>query len=289
MSKDKINNNMNSIFHYCSTDTLKAILKNKTLRLADIRKSNDTKEIEFLFDKCRDFLIDNKNHLKTNNEFFDFFELNKNIRLSNTVFLVSCFSKKEDDIHMWNCYGNEGVSIEFDRIKLEEYLNYIRLGVPQNVTENKKKELLEKHALRILDIDYYNNDSIKNYFLDNKVEKYEDFWKIFGDSPFIKNDFFQCEEEVRILHTYYADATFKANHLSLVDKNENVIDKLDFGSISNNKFDHRMIIDIPIDFRIIKSITLGPNCKITEQDVRELFFIYGIRNIIIKKSKGSLR
>lgn len=32
---------MNTIFHYCTVESLKEILKNKTLRLADIRKSND--------------------------------------------------------------------------------------------------------------------------------------------------------------------------------------------------------------------------------------------------------
>lgn len=42
---------MGSLYHYCTIDTLKAILENKTLRLSDISKSNDSKEINFLFDE----------------------------------------------------------------------------------------------------------------------------------------------------------------------------------------------------------------------------------------------
>ena len=49
-----------------------------------------------------------------------------------------------------------------------------------------------------------------------------------------------------------------------------------------------MVIDIPIDLSLIKSITIGPNSTLTEQDINELLFIHGI-GISVKKSSGTLR
>ena len=117
---------MNTIFHYCTVESLKEILKNKTLRLADIRKSNDSKEIDFLFDSYCEYVLETNKH--SNEALFRVNCLKRDtiIQIQNTVFLVSCFSKKEDDLHMWSCYGNKGVCLEFDRDALEQYIKKIR-------------------------------------------------------------------------------------------------------------------------------------------------------------------
>ena len=35
----------NIVYHYCSLDTFNLIISNKTLRVSDIRKSNDSEEL----------------------------------------------------------------------------------------------------------------------------------------------------------------------------------------------------------------------------------------------------
>ena len=50
---------MSTLYHYCNVNSLKEILKNKTLRLSDIRKSNDPREITFLFEEYRKWIKDN--------------------------------------------------------------------------------------------------------------------------------------------------------------------------------------------------------------------------------------
>ena len=50
-----------------------------------------------------------------------------------------------------------------------------------------------------------------------------------------------------------------------------------------------MIIDIPIPLSLIKSITIGPDSSLTEQDMKEILFIYGISNVEVKKSRGIFR
>lgn len=74
MAKDK------SIYHYCSVDTLIAIIQNKTLRLSDLNKTNDymekkwakkliidilkekLSEYEINFDLDEDYWYDDKLH-----------------------------------------------------------------------------------------------------------------------------------------------------------------------------------------------------------------------------------
>ena len=49
------------IYHYCTSETLKAILEYRTLRLSDIKKSNDSKEINYLFEQYKSwFLVKNE-------------------------------------------------------------------------------------------------------------------------------------------------------------------------------------------------------------------------------------
>lgn len=51
-----------------------------------------------------------------------------------------------------------------------------------------------------------------------------------------------------------------------------------------------MVIDLPIEANLIESITLGPNCKLTKKDIKELLFINGIYDDIeVDRSKGFYR
>ena len=103
------------VYHYCSVDAFINIINNKTLRFSDIMKSNDSKEIEFLWEKYFEYALSvasNKEYAKIVLRHF------KDEQLKNNVFLALCLSKKDNDLHMWNCYANEGVSIGFNYEKL---------------------------------------------------------------------------------------------------------------------------------------------------------------------------
>ena len=123
---------------------------------------------------------------------------------------------------------------------------------------------------------------------------FDNFYEILKMSPFIKSDFFGCENEVRIVYVY----TFREeddnprtsyNNISKIDANGDIKETIYFSSVSDHNYPHKMIIDIPLDINSIKSITIGPNCKLNKKDINELFFIYGIPRKDIFKSKGTLR
>lgn len=45
------------IYHYCTIPTFNNIIENSTIRLTDIRKSNDSKEIKWIIEKFQEFLL----------------------------------------------------------------------------------------------------------------------------------------------------------------------------------------------------------------------------------------
>lgn len=283
---------MNSIFHYCTVESLKEILKNKTLRLADIRKSNDSKEIDFLFDSYCEYVL-KTNHF-SNDAFLKVNRLktNKKYQFQNTVFLVSCFSKNEDNLHMWSCYGNKGVCLEFDRDALEEYIKKIRNGVSSKTIKNHPNITAGTPVLKLVDVDYRNQESISAYFAQKAFNNNEEFHELFKDSPKFKSDFFISEKEVRIIYCHIFDARSNdPNFLSLTDNSGKIKDNIFFKSVSDDKFQHKMVVDIPITMDLIKSITIGPNSTITRQDVEEILFINGVKKhmIGVGKSNGTFR
>lgn len=283
---------MNTIFHYCSVESLKEILKNKTLRLADIRKSNDSKEIDFLFVSYCEYILETN---KQSNEAL--FRVNclkrdKKIQIQNTVFLVSCFSKKEDDLHMWSCYGNKCVCLEFDRDALEQYIKKIRAGCSIKTLKEYSNITFATPVLKLTDVNYHNTKTISSYFDEKKFKDDDAFFELFRESPSFKSDFFASEEEVRIIYCHIFNSVKNdENFLVLIDDSEHMKEQKYFKSISNSEFQHKMVMDIPITMDLIKSITIGPNLTISEQDIEEMLFINGLEKhtIRIDKSKGTYR
>lgn len=282
----------NPIFHYCTVESVKEILKNKTLRLADIRKSNDSKEIDFLFDSYCEYVLNTNNFsneavLKVNR-----LKTDKKIQFQNTVFLVSCFSKKEDNLHMWSCYGNKGVCLEFDRGALEKYIGKIRAGCSPKIINENPNITFGIPVLKLVDVDYRNQTTISSYFEEKEFKGNDAFLELFRESPRFKSDFFASEEEVRIIYCHIFDSiTNDANFLVLVNDSEAMGKQIYFKSISDRNFQHKIVIDIPITMNLIKSITIGPNSTITEQDIEEILFINGVEKhtIGIGKSSGTYR
>lgn len=283
---------MKNIYHYCTVESLKQILKNKTLRLSDIRKSNDSKELDFLFDSYCEYLLKTDDYSDSAKLKVNALKYDKKIQFENTVFLVSCFSKKPDDLHMWSCYGNKGVNIEFDKKALKKHLNRIRVGVPHETRKEWPSITSGTPVLEMAEVEYKNEKTISEYFKKNFSNDSEDFFQLFKNSPKIKSDFFACEKEIRVIYCYISSPdSDKTNFLSYTDDFGNIKGQIPFDSTCNGEYQHKMVLDIPIPVGLIKSITIGPNSTATKEDIGELLYINGIDkySIEIKKSKGSYR
>lgn len=274
----------NTLYHYCSVDTFKKIIANRTLKLSDVMKSNDSNEIVLLWNKFYEQIKSqstNQNAVATTKFMMD-------RQLERTVYLTLCLSKKDDSLHMWNCYGDGGLAIGFDVEKLRRWTK--RICMHNFVDPN----ILNKAFVAKLDnIHYLNSDQIDAYvkkICKNVTFASDGFEDVFKNAPFCKSNFFKDEAEARIVITIFMlDDYYRA--LDYVDDKGNFISKIKFESLSNGKFQNILACYIPFDADMINSIVIGPNCSLKENDINQIFFINDINKdtIDIVKSKGSYR
>lgn len=275
---------MSTIYHYCSIESFKKIIQNKTLKFTDIIKSNDKAEIVYLWEKYYKYINDtSKNNAATS-------ALKYEIRnqLEQTVFLVLCFTKEPDALHMWNRYADSGVCIGFDYDVLKKWSRKICYYNPLSGQLQNGATCTE-----LMEVEYYDCQNIEEYVAHQcqGVEFVTDaFQKVFLKAPFVKSDFWKMEEEIRMVIKIFMFNT-DSNILEYVDNEHfsKVDVKLESGA--NKNFPHVIYATIPFPDTMLTSITIGPNCGLTENDIRQILYINGLGNasININRSRGSSR
>lgn len=97
------------------------------------------------------------------------------------------------------------------------------------------------------------------------------------------------EEEVRILITIFK-SNENSNKLEYIPEEENLPVTIKLESNCNRNFDNVITATIPFPSKMIKSITLAPNCKLNLEDIQQILYVNDFNNNIeIKKSKVSYR
>ena len=127
---------MGLIYHYCSMDTFNIIMKNKTLRLSDITKSNDSQEKLLIYNHLKKAMTNafKSLHLTIKPEDSDgvgsyLSTAKKDLdEVVHQKSLVICFSKAEDLLSQWRGYANDGrgfsIGFDLELLKLhQDYLN----------------------------------------------------------------------------------------------------------------------------------------------------------------------
>ena len=135
-----------NIYHYCSVDTFKKIIENRTFRFSDIMKSNDSAEIEFLWEKYFRYAKSKRKDLSKLGVDLSLLKQVKSELLSLVISLALCFSKKKDSLHMWNCYANEGISIGLNYDELIKWFRHIRGS--ERIIELKEVSYFDKKRVK---------------------------------------------------------------------------------------------------------------------------------------------
>ena len=107
------------VYHYCSLESLNSILKNRSLRLTNILKSNDSMEISWI---CRYYDAEFKRAYENASDLFrskisserlmgyvklftdEFFNENH----ADFRYYVTCFSYQNDLLSQWRGYSGDG-------------------------------------------------------------------------------------------------------------------------------------------------------------------------------------
>ncbi len=309
---DGFANRASGICHYCTVDTLKAILNKGCLRFSDVRFLNDSTEFVEIIPLIQNVLSDKKYTLEFKNLILESAEMKdlKKYRQSYVgVFrnthkfeqkmyrTYTCsFSTENDSLSMWNYYATsgEGISISFDHSwnmfegsnksevnigdKLEnDIIIYRGLIIYKDVD---KKQCLMELFDRLQEI----YDEAKDDIEKNRSHILFAFKEAINHMCcFFKNQFFECENEYRVV--------LKIPEELLLPKecSDDIVEK--------GQFKRGNVLIPYVDYKFkkesIKQITLNPYIKesdgMFELGIKELLWNNQMENVHIVHSGIPIR
>ena len=227
---------MGCLYHYCSTQKCFSILNSRTLRLSDLQKSNDYRELSLFFPELlyevEDLYREKPYHFK----YKDSKDEDAFRRLSSETYkywrscfstgsfsnFVICFSEAQDSLSQWRGYADNGrgCCIGFSKKSLMDYCKnsgkVLRIAQVEYISEEEKKQKIRNAALYCIrelqtlrewiveNITGNDNDpDTDGLLLFNYIGMLE---SIFTDTLRYKSNSFKEEHEWRI---YFPDAVRK--------------------------------------------------------------------------------
>ena len=272
----------NILYHYCSTDSLVEIIKNKCLWLSDVSQSNDAKEGRLAIDLWskalkKDYHCTEK-QLQLLRRLYD-------LRMAEITCFGTCFSKHEDRLSQWRGYGEDGTGFAIGFNK--EWLNnqsypkgmrtaqveYFRESAPHRITLYTPGIEASLPPEKDIDLDAVSKNSHPGV--------YAHFQTLGTEIPYyIKSNFFHEEHEHRLMYQREQE-----------DEGPPTIHY----RTSNNRIIPYIELPLPNDedgkqIQSIKEIWCGPKNTIPDSTIKGLLGASGFSpKIKIKRSEGSYR
>ena len=307
------------LYHYCSMQTFYNIIKNKSVWLSDLSKTNDSKELIWLKGIVEKNLIprvDEEIKKKSNptdewNEWTVTKQLLENAYFG-TLCWGFCLSEKEDDLGQWRGYGDDGAGIaigfEYDRLKkiIQTTANTMVSGFEltfDKVIYENEEDVFKKISEEASDISnrdelyksidenltYYKRKDRPDVKLSEEAKDMiimESFAMRRG--RFYKMEAFREEAEHRIVFSMPRERFGKEELEKYQWPSELKLKEFEF-----NK--ETLVSHLDIEFvkmeDVLKSIIIGPKSKLTEENVELILRWYGVykNGMEIKKSATSYR
>ena len=187
------------LYHYCSADTLLAIIQSKSIRMSDANMMNDYAEGRYgygVFEEAASEILKDEQTQKVfpdfNGEFFDKVdEVVSGLQLSLHPVIAS-FSKKPDVLSQWFRYADRGRGFA--------------LGLDANLLLDMPATLVEIEYDRAIQINEA-REALAGIFMRNKTESLN-YGRAFREDCAVfatmllsfKSSGFREEEEVRLIH-----------------------------------------------------------------------------------------
>ncbi|MGI6014145.1 MAG: DUF2971 domain-containing protein [Oscillospiraceae bacterium] len=224
------------LYHYCSNQSGLSILKHHTIRLSDIRKTNDYREMELFYPEIFDSIFAGYKlnpfpflyNGKQGEEALQHLIQETRIRFESGFLdgsisnFVACFSEHADMLGQWRGYADDGrgICLGFSQKQLKRYIakndgimNLVKVKYLTKEEIHEKREQYAQEALRdlrsmtewlvenmLLDMDVQNADTLLAFNFSHFIE-----W-IITDSLQYKIKGFREEKEWRI---YILDSHYK--------------------------------------------------------------------------------
>ncbi|NLI53778.1 MAG: DUF2971 domain-containing protein [Clostridiales bacterium] len=289
------------LYHYCSVDTFIKIIQNKTLRLSEITKSNDSMECRWLekavipemlgsicdnlckrkkFDDSeQERITSNYTRAIAERELNRYFEGNEGL-INRKLVLATSFSQKRDLLSQWRGYADDGygVAIGFNTDIFKPYIsqsemapcNFKKVIYNRRMQESKVRRNLKNYLRKLID----DPKNQKTTILQDLI------FRMLESSIFIKNPAFVEEAEWRFyIAIYFVNDYSELKQAIDMLKINDMLQELNVSTRSNKAIFYSDIkfetIDINKDKQPwLKEIVIGPKCKLSERDVRLLLGRY---------------
>lgn len=316
------------LYHYCSLDTFFNIIKNRTLWLSDISKSNDSNELILLkkdmhatvvakYASYLDELVKTvEEKVKENYEYVseclskskiikEHFENNISFLSTENNYLNTwgiCFSEEGDLLSQWRGYADDaqGISIGFSK-------DYFKTSC----------ELLSEEPLILMKLDkvHYSEEYVKS-IISNNAKLYslnlesspEEVAEVLGkvlsitsrESPFYKKSSFSEEREWRLSISNLFPGDFdKSSYLDALKKSNSSLFPLEIKDWNYIVKQGGLVSYIELYLnnieQAISSIIIGPKSKCSVADIKAFLIFHGLlkdkcdKSIEVKKSDSSYR
>ena len=307
----------NILYHYCSVDTLISIAENKTLRLSEIAKSNDSMECQWLEKKIIPDLITElcdslyeKRRIKNNDISKDSFtsavfsivargSLSKFYHgedgfIDTRLALAICFSQKQDLLSQWRGYANDGygVAIGFNTDLFKRFTSdnkFAPVNLKKVIYNKRDQENCIKKFVRAYIRKYIQLDAVPQKELIDLLSN------ALIASVYIKNPAFVEEAEWRFFVAHYIIKDYSEYCRKV--KSLNIGEEFKDLEVSSKGEKMVFYADLQLDklndtgdkLQWISEIVIGPKCKLSERDIHLLLDRYGwnAKNVNIVTSKAT--
>lgn len=319
---------MDTLYHYGSNQRCFGILSDKSIRMSDIRKSNDYNELVFFYPDILDevlflyqadpfeFEFESRIGETALREILDLMRELISSSIEDGAFsnFVTCFSEEADLLSQWRGYANngQGISIGFSKEmlqrKCDEDSSIFRLEKVEYITEDERQQIIKDAAVEAITIlKDLRTWIVENMTHDNKSSDTDGLlgfnflsWikSFLTESLRYKQIGFKEEKEWRL---FFKNQAYKKPEWVLGEARElggpnGFSDTISFlkNSILFNITDNNISPYIPLPFseledNLIRTIWLGPKSQISIRDIELYLAHHGYKNVKIFRSSTSFR
>lgn len=194
------------LYHYCSTDTFFNIVKNKSIWLCDISKSNDSQELNWIYGQFKHYIgtawdqYANRLEDESDKKFFHNVSAGSDVFFSNEPFrcFAFCLSGAADNLGQWRGYANDGKGVSlgfrpsfFETLtKASLKVGFMQFDKVQYGDAAAKKLFIDKCGLS-----YFSPETSKEDVGKAMISAVSNTLK---NAPFYKNKAFREEKEYRL-------------------------------------------------------------------------------------------
>ncbi|WP_210132360.1 DUF2971 domain-containing protein [Stenotrophomonas rhizophila] len=264
------------VYHYCSPDTLLAILKSRSIRLSDVSCMNDSKELLWGLGALEETLSIGESYESQKDRLSEVFSQ----YMSSVKVLAACFSTHSDMLSQWRAYGSDGsgFAIGFSGAEI--------CSLPGSTVQicydpAEQKEMWQAGLAHAFTASQRDGKLDQSDFL-------RQFILLMLDLASMKNPAFSEEGEVRLVHPVLVETREGISMMKYPAREKFHAPEIQFQMRGSTP---AAFVDLPFTSgtQPIREIVIGPRAEVAERSIAMLLGNLGYGPITVRKSAASYR